>query len=109
MVGTSIMSFLIATVLLILFGVKLTLRSGQHLWIILTWRSSTTAKLPTGFPVKLKLTSKLAGKNGVPRAITIEKTVEDLSDSPLSPSLFELPKGFHENLKLWQGHSSSPR
>jgi hypothetical protein len=65
--------------------------------------------LPTGFPVKLKLTSKRTGKNGVSRTITIEETVEDISDSTLSPSLFDLPKGFHENPQLWRGHSSSSR
>ena len=65
--------------------------------------------LPTGLPVKLRLTSKRAGKNGILRTITIEKTVEDLSDSPLSPSLFELPKGLHENPQLWEGHSGSTR
>ena len=65
--------------------------------------------LPTGLPVKLRLTSKRAGKNGILRTITIEKTVEDLSDSPLSPSLFELPKGLHENPQLWEGHSGFTR
>lgn len=68
-----------------------------------------TGPLPTGLPVKLTLTSKIAGKKGTPRTITIEKTVEELSDSPLSPSLFELPKGFHENPQLWRGHSGSTR
>ena len=64
--------------------------------------------LPTGMPIKLKVTSKRAGKNGVSRTITVQKTVEELSDSALSPSLFELPKGFRENPQLLRGHSVSP-
>jgi hypothetical protein len=66
-----------------------------------------TGPLPAGLPVKVKMISKQTGKNGVLRTITVEKTVEELSDSPLSPSLFEPPKGFRENPQLWRGHSAS--
>lgn len=61
--------------------------------------------LPTGMPVRLKVTSKLAAtKDGGPgRTITIEKTVEEISESPLAPSLFELPNGLHENPQLFRG------
>lgn len=70
-----------------------------------------TGPLPTGMAVRLKLTGKLAAtKDGTAgRTITIEKTVEDLSDSPLSPSLFDLPSGFHENPQLFRGRSTSNR
>jgi hypothetical protein len=68
-----------------------------------------TGPLPTGLAVKLTYTSKLApAKDGSPgRTMTQERTVEDLSDSPLSPSLFEVPSGFNENPQLLRGHSSS--
>jgi hypothetical protein len=58
-----------------------------------------TGPLPTGLAVKLRRSVKLAGtKDGAPgRTVTIERDVEDLSDTPLSPTLFELPSGFHEN------------
>lgn len=67
--------------------------------------------LPTGLTVILKFTDKRAAtKDGKPgRTVTIEKTVEELSDSPLSPSLFELPSGLHENPQLFRGHSASRR
>jgi hypothetical protein len=70
-----------------------------------------TGVLPTGLAVVSKFTGKSAAtKEGKPgRIITIEKTVEELSDSPLSPSLFELPKGVHENPELFRGHSTSSR
>jgi hypothetical protein len=70
-----------------------------------------TGPLPTGLAVKLKMTVKdTRTKNGTPgRTITSEETVEDLSDSPLSPSLFELPTGLHENPQLLRGHSTSSR
>jgi hypothetical protein len=62
-----------------------------------------TGPLPTGLAVIAKFTGKLAAtKDGTPgRTITIEKTIEDLSDSPLSPSLFQLPNGLHENPELF--------
>jgi hypothetical protein len=70
-----------------------------------------TGPLPTGLAVKSKFTSKLAAnKDGTPgRTITVEKTVEDLSDSLLSPSLFERPDGLHENPQLFRGHPISSR
>ena len=70
-----------------------------------------TGPMPTGLAVKFKLTVKLAkGKNGTPdRTVTIEKTVEALSDSPPSPSLFELPKEVHENPQLFRGHPKADR
>jgi len=68
-----------------------------------------TGPLPTGLAVRAKFTLA-ATKDGTPgRTITIEKTVEELSDSPLSPSLFQLPNGLHENPQLFLGHRiSSP-
>lgn len=70
-----------------------------------------TGPLPTGLPVISKFTGKLAAtKDGISsRTITIEKTVEELSDSPLSPSLFQLPDGLHENPQLFRGHTISSR
>jgi hypothetical protein len=70
-----------------------------------------TGPLPTGLVIKLKFTGKLpATKDGNPgRTIRIEKTVEDLSDAPLSPSLFELPKGLHENPQFFHGHTIPSR
>jgi hypothetical protein len=70
-----------------------------------------TGPLPTGLAVMAKFTSKLAAtKNGTPgRTITIDKTVEELSDSPLSPSLFGLPTGVHENPEFFRGHSTANR
>jgi hypothetical protein len=70
-----------------------------------------TGPLPTGLAVKLKLISKLAAvkKGTASRTITVEKTVEELSDSPLSPSLFQLPNGLHENPELFRGHAISSR
>ena len=68
-----------------------------------------TGPLPTGLAVILKFTSRLAAtKDGAPgRTITIEETVEELSDSPLSPSLFQLPNGLRENPQLFLGHRIS--
>jgi hypothetical protein len=70
-----------------------------------------TGPLPTGLAVKSKLTSKRAGtkKGTASRTITIEQTVEELSDSPLSPSLFQLPNGLHENPELFQGRTAPSR
>jgi len=70
-----------------------------------------TGPLPTGLAVKLKVISKHAAtKHGTPgRTITVEKTVEELSDSPLSPSLFQLPNGLHENPELFQGRTAPSR
>jgi hypothetical protein len=68
-----------------------------------------TGPLPTGLAVKLTYSLKLApAKDGSPgRTTSNERTVEELSDSPLNPSLFELPPGFHENPELLRGHSIS--
>ena len=62
-----------------------------------------TGPLPTGLAVKLKFIGKLAAaKNATAsRTITVEETVEELSDSPLNPSLFQLPNGLRENPKLF--------
>jgi hypothetical protein len=70
-----------------------------------------TGPLPTGLAVMAKFTSKLAAtKDGTPgRTITIDKNIEDLSDSPLSPSLFQLPTGVHENPEFFRGHSTANR
>jgi hypothetical protein len=70
-----------------------------------------TGPLPTGLAVRLKLTAKHpAIKDGTSeRTITIEKTVDELSDSPLNPSLFELPSQVHENPQLFQGGTISDR
>ncbi len=63
-----------------------------------------TGPLPAGLAVKRTLTHKIAdGENGRDRIIAITETVEELSDSPLSPSLFELPSGLHENSHLLGG------
>ncbi len=63
--------------------------------------------LPAGLAVKLKVTHRAATTKdgGTGRTITVEKIVEDLSDAPLSDSLFELPKGFRENPALLGGHA----
>lgn len=70
-----------------------------------------TGPLPTGLAISLKMTGKRAAlKDGSPaRTITIEKTVEELSDSPLDPSLFDLPGGFDENPQLLRGSTVSDR
>jgi hypothetical protein len=70
-----------------------------------------TGPLPTGLAVKSKFIGKLAAtKDGTrDRTITIEKIVEELSDSPLIPSLFQLPNGLHENPDLFRGHTTSSR
>lgn len=70
-----------------------------------------TGPLPAGLAVRSKFTSKLAATNGgrPGRTITVEKTVEELSDSPLSPSLFQLPNRLHENPQLFRGHTISSR
>ncbi len=70
-----------------------------------------TGPLPRGLAVKSQLISKLAGtkKSTAVRIITIEKTVLELSDSPLSLSIFELPNGLHENPQLFRGRTSPNR
>jgi len=57
-----------------------------------------TGPTPMGLPVKRTATHKILGTNGAPdRIITTIEIIEEISDSPLSPSLFELPSGFREN------------
>jgi hypothetical protein len=64
-----------------------------------------TGPLPTGLAVKSKFIRKFAPtkKHTGGRTITIEITVEELSDSQLSPSLFQLPNGLSENPELFRG------
>lgn len=67
-----------------------------------------TGPIPAGLAVKRTLIHKIAGNGSGPdRIITVEETVEELSDAPLSPSLFELPPGLHENPQLLGGQPSS--
>jgi hypothetical protein len=65
--------------------------------------------LPTGLAVKVTRTVKFAGNGSrAPgRTLTSEEIVEDLSDSPLRPSLFELPSRLRENSKLLRAQPSS--
>ena len=63
-----------------------------------------TGPVPTGLAVQLTLTHKTLGSSGTTaRVIRTEETVEELSDSPLSPSLFELPSRLRENPNLLGG------
>lgn len=61
--------------------------------------------IPDGLAIKQIRTVKFIGsKDGVVgRVVTGEETVEDLSDAPISPSLFEIPSGFHKNPQLLHG------
>jgi hypothetical protein len=60
-----------------------------------------TGPVPTGLPVSRTLTYKILDTNGAPEeTITTIETIEGISDSPLSPSLFELPAGSRENPNL---------
>jgi hypothetical protein len=70
-----------------------------------------TGPLPMGLAVSLKLTdTRAAARDGSKKhTITVEKTVEELSDAPLNPSLFELTSGFHENPELFRGHDTPDR
>jgi hypothetical protein len=67
--------------------------------------------LPVGLAVKQIRTVRFAAtKNGAAgRMVTAQVTIEDLSDAPLSPSLFELPSGAHENPQLLRGPAGAPR
>ncbi|SRR5579871_2126202 len=57
-----------------------------------------TGPTPMGLPVQRIATHKTLGIKGAPdRTITTILTIDDISDLPLSPSLFELPSGFREN------------
>lgn len=79
--------YVLATALVMLAGVP----QFQH-----------NGPMPVGLAVKSTRTVRIVGaKNGgATRTIKSEVTVEELSDSPLSPSLFELPAGLHENQRL---------
>lgn len=60
-----------------------------------------TGPVPIGFPVKTTAIYKILGANGVPdEIITTIETIDEISDSPLSPSSFELPAGSRENPNL---------
>ncbi|MCU1269287.1 MAG: hypothetical protein JWN74_581 [Acidobacteriaceae bacterium] len=65
--------------------------------------------IPGGLAVKLTHRIKSAGaKNDTAdRVVTLERTVEEISDSPLNSFIFELPSGLHENPQLLRGHSAS--
>jgi hypothetical protein len=67
--------------------------------------------LPVGLAVKQIRTVRFAAtrEGAADRMVTAEETLEDLSDAPLSPSLFELPSGVHENPLLLRGQTRSPR
>lgn len=69
-----------------------------------------TGPVPTGLAVHLTVTHKTPGGNGTAaRVIRTEETVEELSDSPLGTSLFELPSGLSQNPNLLSGRSSPRR
>ena len=61
-----------------------------------------TGPVPSGLAVKLTVFTIKAARPP-DRILTTEETVEELSDSPLNPSLFELPPGFSENSHLLGG------
>ena len=66
-----------------------------------------TGPVPIGLAVQLTVTHKASDSGGTTiRIIRMEETVEELSDSPFSPSLFELPPGLRENPKLLGGRSA---
>jgi hypothetical protein len=67
-----------------------------------------TGPVPTGLAVKLTLTRKVMDSTGkADRIVKTEETVEELSDSPLSPSLFEPPSGVRENPNLHTTRSAN--
>lgn len=70
-----------------------------------------TGPVPDGLAVKQTRTVKFAPTKDKPsgQTITAEETIEELSDAPLSPSLFQLPSGLRENPELLRGHSITPR
>jgi hypothetical protein len=69
-------------------------------------RFNHTGPVPTGLAVQRTVTHKTSGSSGTtPRIIRIEETVDELSDAPLSPSLFELPTGLRENSASLGGRS----
>jgi len=69
-----------------------------------------TGPLPTGLVVKETHTVHFTAKGGAAaRVITAEDSVEELSDSPLMPSVFELPAGMKENPQLWKASPVQPK
>lgn len=61
-----------------------------------------TGPIPTGLAVKRTATHKISGTGGAPdRIITTTEIIEEISDSPINPSLFELPQGFRQNTHLF--------
>lgn len=66
-----------------------------------------TGPVPAGLAVQRTVTHKISASSGTtPRILRIEETVEEISDAPLSPSLFELPPGLRENPNLLGGPSA---
>jgi hypothetical protein len=62
--------------------------------------------IPSGLAVKLTITTrKFEADKASDRTITLERTVNELSDAPISSSVFEVPSGFHENPQLLRGKS----
>ncbi len=61
-----------------------------------------TGPIPTGLPVKRFATHKIPGTGGAPdRIITTSEIIEEISDSPLNPSLFDLPTGYRQNSHIF--------
>ena len=60
--------------------------------------ASGNAQKPLGLPVRVKYTSNYlrpgAGQDSEPHTHVLEREVVELSEQPLSPSLFEVPKGY---------------
>lgn len=68
-----------------------------------------TGPLPTGLGVLITRTLKPTNSGkGHLKPFTGEEVVEELSDSPLSPSIFEVPAGFHNNPNLFGRQISKP-
>jgi hypothetical protein len=57
--------------------------------------------MPEGLTVMLTRTVRYATGG----TVTVQETVEELSDSPLPETLFKLPTGFRENHELWRSNS----
>jgi hypothetical protein len=72
--------------------------------LVLPWRIAHfnhTGPIPTGLAVQVIFTHREPAKEGAAeRVFRTEQTVEELSDAPLSPSLFDLPLGLRENPDL---------
>jgi hypothetical protein len=67
--------------------------------------------LPVGLVVKQIRTVQFAAtkKGAAGHMVTAQETIEELSDATLSPSMFELPSGLHENPQLLRGRTGAPR